>query len=146
MAKKIKIISIGLLFVLSIALSYYLGFCRGVLEINKPLKVDFRDDKNSDIGTGPILDCSVSLYYLYGIESKKCKNYKQYYDTLTYCREDLVYYDVQDTNFLMLYKSPDFFYQTYSFFGFTKNKFFWFKPTEMILKNFPVKYSKRYYP
>jgi len=142
-SKKSKILAIILMLLSSWILAYYIGYKSKVLKPINSIIVDF--DDNSDQSS---YGAAVSLFYLYAKENKGILNFHQYFDSLSYFRDCLVYFDVRDTNYLVLYKARKGFigydcWESQGFFGFTKNKFYWFQPKEIVLKNFPVEVLKR---
>jgi hypothetical protein len=54
-------------------------------------------------------------------------------------RNNLTYFNVSDTNYLILYKPDNFTPLNQYIYGFTKNEFIVYKPQKVTLKNFPSK-------
>jgi hypothetical protein len=129
-------IYIGVVMTFSI-LSFYLGSY--VQDNKKPdkLVVDFKTKKGELTEYNLNFISPVGLHYLYINESKNSQNYKAYFDTLRYFRENLVYFNVSDTNYLMIFKPDSTANLDDEIYGFTKDKFFIYEPKEIILKNFP---------
>ena len=80
---------------------------------------------------------------MYQKESKNIANYKNYFDTLSYCRNYLYYLNVKDTNYLILYKPSTNIRSYEPLYGFTKNEFIIYISNKIQLKNYPIGSLKR---
>lgn len=100
--------------------------------------VDFKPKEEKYDAFGKDFSSAVGLYYLFQKENNKISNYNLYFDTLSYFRDNLVYLNIKDTNYLILYKpqlnSTNF---NTSLYGFTKDKFLIYTAQSVLLKNFP---------
>lgn len=133
---------IGVTLILSI-LSFCLGSYVQDSKKSDKLVVDFKTKGGELIEYKLNFISPVGLHYLYINESKKSQNYKAYFDTLRYFRRNLVYFNVSDTNYLLIFKPDSTSNLEDVIYGFTKNKFFIYEPKEIILKNFPSSSMRR---
>lgn len=141
--KRKKYVNISLVIIL-LVISYLTGYlcnekkCTKKHENHNQLEVDFKPKDEKNDAFGPDFISAVGLYYLYQKESNKTPNYNLYFDTLSYFRNNLVYVNVKDTNYLILYKpqTNSINFNT-SLYGFTKDKFLIYSPQSVLLKNFP---------
>lgn len=135
-------IYIGVVIAFSV-LSFYLGSYVQDNKKSDKLVVDFKTKKGELIEYNLNFISPVGLHYLYINESKNSQNYKAYFDTLRYFRKNLVYFNVSDTNYLMIFKPDSTSNLDDEIYGFTKDKFFIYEPKEIILKNFPSSSMRR---
>lgn len=143
MAKKIRTIILIVLFIASNFFSFFIGNKIPKWKDKRVFTVDFKYKENNITEYNPSFINPLGLYYLYQKENKNCSRYIQYFDTLTYFRENLWYYNVSDTNYLILYRLTHGTYPNDNIYGFTKNNFFVFIPHEMSITNFPIHSSRR---
>jgi hypothetical protein len=105
--------------------------------------VDFKSKEGQITEYSSNFISPVGLHYLYLEETKNINNYRSYFDTLTYFRKNLVYFNMSDTNYLLIFK-PDVTNRLDGrIYGFTRNKFYRYEPKEILLRNFPASSSKR---
>lgn len=137
-----KIFYLTITLLLSI-LCFYLGKVYSDNEKTDRYTVDFQTSNSRIVEYREAFISPVGLHYLYMIESRKCPDLKTYFDTLSYFRKNLVYFNISDTNYLIIFKPDKKISIEEPIFGFSKNKFFIFEPKEMNLINFPIDSSKR---
>jgi len=136
---EMKIIYSGVIVLLCIG-SYLLGRFVKAGDASSQTVVDF-DNKTND-AFGPEFVNAVGLYYLINKETEHALNLKKYLDTLSYLRNNLDYFNVSDSNFLILYKPTNLRFRN-NIYGFTKNEFLVFSSKKVILKNYPYEYVSR---
>jgi hypothetical protein len=145
MERKTKILVFrNFVLVLLCVVCFATGFFINKKQSEKPNIIDFSLQSRYD-QYAPDFIQAVGLFELYHKENKTLKNVRTYFDTLKYFRNQLFYYNIQDTSYLILFKPNDaYFYANPVLYGFTKNKFFIYHSQEVILKNYPSeKYVRR---
>lgn len=141
--KKNKIVSIAIVIILCV-ICFVAGFWSNEKECDKPQKnpnqmvVDFKPKEEKYDAFGMDFSGAVGLYYLFQKENNKMPNYNHYFDTLTYFRDNLVYLNIKDTNYLILFNpKTNSTNISSSIYGFTKDRFLIYTPQTVLLKNFP---------